>query len=89
MVQSRNMDALYRVLEEHMGENILLGTHGTALSTILNNFEPTYDGDSFLRIIDYMPYIIRLDFASKQCVGKEEMLIIEKEFKGNNRADKK
>lgn len=87
-VQKRNMEALFELLDGHADEKILIGTHGTALSMILNYFDRSYNCDSFLRIIDYMPYIIRLDFNGRECIGKEEMLIIEKEFKGNNRADK-
>ncbi|MBQ4522067.1 MAG: histidine phosphatase family protein [Lachnospiraceae bacterium] len=84
MVQDRNMEAIMELLEYHEGENILVGTHGTALSTILNYFNPTFLCDDFLRIIDFMPYIIRLDFNEKQCIGKEELLIIEKEYKGKH-----
>ena len=87
-VQKRNMEALFELLDGHADEKILIGTHGTALSMILNYFDRSYNCDSFLRIIDYMPYMIRLDFNGRECIGKEEMLIIEKEFKGNNRADK-
>jgi 2,3-bisphosphoglycerate-dependent phosphoglycerate mutase len=68
--------------------SVVLGTHGTALSTILNYFDPTYNYESFYRIIDFMPYIIRLDFEGAVCVGKEEILAVKKEFKGSNRADK-
>ncbi len=82
MVQDRNIEALYEVIENHAGENIIWGTHGTALSTILNFFDNSYNADSFYRIINFMPYIIRLDFEGKTCVGKEEILIVEKEFKG-------
>jgi len=87
MVQSRNMEALFEVLENHCGEKIIFGTHGTALSSILNYYDPLFGCDSFLRIIDFMPYIIRLDFDGTQCIGKEELLIVKKEFKGNHRAD--
>lgn len=83
MLQQRNMEALFDLLREHKDDNIILGTHGTALSTILNHYDPTFNGDSFLRIIDFMPYIIRLDFEGTECVGKEELLIIHKEFKRN------
>ncbi|MBQ3514588.1 MAG: histidine phosphatase family protein [Lachnospiraceae bacterium] len=84
MVQDRNIETIMELLEYHEGENILVGTHGTALSTILNYFNPTFLCDDFLRIIDFMPYIIRLDFNEKQCVGKEELLIVEKEYKGKH-----
>lgn len=88
-VQDRNISALFEILDTHSNDTIILGTHGTALSTILNYFDKSYNCDSFLRMIDYMPYIIRLDFIGRECVDKKEILIVEKEFKGNNRADKK
>lgn len=87
-VQKRNIEALKEVLHNHKDENIVIGTHGTALSTILNYFEPVYGCNDFLRIIDYMPYVIRLDFVDETYIGKEELLIIEKEFLGKKRADK-
>ena len=42
-----------------------------------------------LRIIDWMPYIIELDFEGDKLVGKQEHCHVEKEFKGKQRADKK
>ena len=89
MVQVRNIEAIKKILCDHKDENILIGTHGTALSTILNYYEPTYNCNSFLRIIDFMPYIIRLDFDALNYIAKEELLIAEKEFKSCTRADKK
>jgi Fructose-2,6-bisphosphatase len=82
MVQSRNVEAIQELLHNHQGESIIIGTHGTALSSILNYFDPTFQCDSFFRIIDFMPYIIRLDFEGIECVGKEELLIIKKDFVG-------
>lgn len=80
-VQARNMEALHALLDEHTGENILLGTHGTAFSTIQNYYDQSCHCDSFFKIIDFMPYIVRMDFDGRECVGKEELLIIEKEYK--------
>ena len=49
-----------------------------------------YNGcEYFLRIIDWMPYIIELDFEGDKLVGKQEHCHVEKEFKGKQRADKK
>lgn len=88
MVQERNMQGLKELLWSHNTETILLGTHGTALSTILNYYDPSYGCNSFLRMIDYMPYIIKLTFHGVACIGKEEILIVEKTFTGKKRADK-
>lgn len=82
MVRKRNIEAIFEILNNHKDENIVIGTHGTALSTILNYFEISYCCNDFLRIIDFMPYIIRLDFDGINYIGKEELLIIQKEFKG-------
>ena len=38
MVQKRNMAALLEVLKNNNEKNIVIGTHGTALSTILNYY---------------------------------------------------
>lgn len=88
MVRERNMAALREILRSNRGKNIVIGTHGTALSTILHDYDNNYDCDSFLRIIDWMPYIIELDFEGLELAGKKEHLYIEKEFQGKSRADK-
>ncbi|MDO5291628.1 MAG: histidine phosphatase family protein [bacterium] len=88
MVQKRNMEGLKRLLWSHNSETILFGTHGTAFSTILNYYDPSYDCNRFLKIIDYMPYVVKMMFHGTACIGKEEILIIKKEFTGEIRANK-
>ena len=62
------------------GKNIVIGTHGTALSSILNYYNPKFNCDDFLRIVDWMPYIIELDFEGEKCVGVVEHAYVEKAF---------
>ena len=81
-VMNRNIAALNDILDNHEGENVMVGTHGTALSTILHYYDNSFGADDFMRIIDFMPYIIRLGFEGRECVEKEEILIVKKEFKG-------
>lgn len=88
MVQKRNIEALQEILAENADRNIVIGTHGTALSTILNYYDTSFGCDDFLRIIDWMPYIIELDFEGTTLTGKQEHVHVMKEFKGNVRADK-
>lgn len=82
-VQRRNMEALSEILRHCSGQHIVIGTHGTALSTILNYYDNTFLCDGFLRIIDFMPYIIRLDFDETKLLVKEEVLVVEKEYNGS------
>ena len=80
-VQKRNIEALKEIIEIYRDKNIVIGTHGTALSTILNYYNPAFDCDSFIRIIDYMPYIVKLEFDGTLYAGMTEELIIKKEYK--------
>lgn len=88
-VQARNMAAIRDILQREAGKTVVIGTHGTALSTILNYYDPTVNSDAFFRIIDWMPYVIELDFDGEKCVGKTEHLHVEKEFKYKKHASAK
>ena len=80
--------ALKDILKNNEGMNIVIGTHGTALSSIINYYKPDFGCDDFLRIIDWMPYILEMDFERQQFVSMTEHDHIEKEFQGAKRADK-
>ena len=85
MVQSRNMEALKEILAANEGNTLVIGTHGTALSTILNYYDREFGCEDFLRIIDWMPYIIELDFEGDKLISKTGHLYIEKVFKAEER----
>lgn len=82
MVQERNIAALTDILEACNGKTIVIGTHGTALSTILNYYNPSFGCKDFLRLIDWMPYIIELDFDGNELLSIQEHCYIKKEFQG-------
>ena len=42
-VQKRNIDALNQVLYIYNDKNIGIGSHGTALSTIINDFDSSFE----------------------------------------------
>lgn len=79
-VTERNIAAVNDILDFHRNESILVGTHGTALSTILHYYDNSFGVEGFLRIIDYMPYIVRLSFDGRELIEKKELLIVEKKF---------
>ncbi len=80
-VQDRNIAALTEILEQNREKTLVLGTHGTALSTILNYYDPGWDCDSFLRIIDWMPFVVALDFDGTRYLSRREHVHVEKIFK--------
>ena len=81
MVQKRNMRALTEILRDNIDKEVVVGTHGTALSTIFNFYDKSFGCDDFLRIIDWMPYVIELNFEGDKLVEKVEHCYVVKEFK--------
>lgn len=80
-VQTRCVNALREAILQHPKETIAIATHGTALSTIINHFYPEFGYVDVMKIINYMPYIVRMDFESpSKCVAKEDILIIERRY---------
>ncbi len=77
-VQRRNIAALNDILCRHEGECVVIGTHGTALSTIFNYYDPSFGIDDFFRIVNLMPYIVECDFDAGRLVGKTELAWIDK-----------
>ena len=63
-VQSRNITALNATLKKYAGKNIIVGSHGTSLSTIINYYDPNYSYDDFERIISIMPWIVKFTFEN-------------------------
>jgi 2,3-bisphosphoglycerate-dependent phosphoglycerate mutase len=67
-VQKRNISALGKVLEQYRNKNIVVGSHGTALSTIINYYDQSFGYSDFERIRCVMPWIVEFTFEDKQCV---------------------
>ena len=66
-VQSRNISALNSVLEKYKGKNIAIGSHGTALSTIINYYDKSFGYEDFERIRTVMPWIVEFTFQNNEC----------------------
>ncbi|MGT2756750.1 histidine phosphatase family protein [Streptococcus ovuberis] len=68
-VQTRNIDALNVLLKQHKGQNIVIGSHGTALSTIVNYYQPTFTLKNFTEIKHLFPFVIELTFVQDNCTN--------------------
>ena len=82
LVQQRNIEALIEILKENEGKNIVIGTHGTALSSIINYYNKEFCCKDFLRIINWMPYIVEMVFDGQILISSSELAHIEKEYTG-------
>ena len=76
-VQKRNISALKQVLEQYENKNIVIGSHGTALSTIINYYDPTYGFEDFDKIRQLMPWIMKLTFVGKKLIDMESVNVFE------------
>ncbi len=67
-VQSRNIKALGEVLTAFKGKNVVIGSHGTALSTIINYYNKAFGFSDFERIKNLMPWVVKFAFDDDVCV---------------------
>lgn len=72
-VQERNIKAVRTIIEENLGSSVVIGTHGTALSTIVNYFDPDFGFEDFHRIVDRMPYILCLTLDRTDLISVTEI----------------
>ncbi|WMJ87044.1 histidine phosphatase family protein [Anaerocolumna sp. MB42-C2] len=66
-VQERNIKTLNNVLDLHEGKNIVVGTHGTALSTMIHYYDNTYGYEDFEKMKSLMPWIVKMQFNHDLC----------------------
>lgn len=71
-VQERNLRALQQLLHKHPGETLVVGSHGMALSAIINYYNPAFAYDDFVRIIDVKPWIVEFQFEGNELLLYQE-----------------
>lgn len=75
-VQNRNINALSKVLRLYKEKNIVIGTHGTALSTIINYYQKTYGYNDFEKMRMLMPWIVKMQFMNDECLNVSKIDIL-------------
>ena len=68
-VQARNIAALKEVLHKYEEKNIAIGSHGTALSSIINYYDNSFGYADFEKIRNVMPWIVAFEFDGEKCVS--------------------
>lgn len=81
-VQERNISALKQVLSTYANQNIVIGSHGTALSTIINYFQPEFGFLDFEEIRTLMPWIVHFEFEGEVCRKIESVNLFEGHIAG-------
>ena len=70
-VQHRNVTALFEAIDRHSNQNLVVGSHGTALSTVIHYFDKSFGYDSFVKIKKLMPWIVKFTFEGDNFRGME------------------
>ena len=70
--QKRNIAALKNVLTQYEGKNIVIGTHGIALSTIINYYDNTFGYEDFMAMAFVFPWVVKMSFDDTHCVEIEK-----------------
>lgn len=80
-VQTRNVDALMGVLACYPEKTIVVGSHGTALCTIINYFRKDFGFQAFENIRALMPWIVCIHFKGQECVKIQSYNVFTKQTK--------
>ena len=81
-VQQRNVTALEDVLKRYAGKNIVVGSHGTALSTIINYYDKSFGYAQFEEIRTLMPWVVKFCFEGSECVEIQKYNLFELDLTG-------
>ena len=72
-LQKRNIAALDCVLARYAGKNIAIGTHGAALSTIINYYDNAYGYQDFMAMVHKTPWIVKMTFDKNEFAEMEKI----------------
>jgi 8-oxo-dGTP diphosphatase len=76
-VKERSINALEKILETHGGKNIVIATHGMALSIIINHYDAAYGFENFMAMVDLTPWIVKMEFCETNCAEMEKINLFE------------
>lgn len=72
-VQKRNISTLQEILSQQSGRTIVIGTHGTALSTIINYYHQQFCLEDFQRVKHIFPWCIKMTFDGLTHLSTKEI----------------
>jgi len=72
-VQNRNISALLSVLKKYANTTIIIGSHGTSLSTIINYYDTSFGFADFYKIKSLMPWVVKFTFENAECLKIEQI----------------
>ncbi|MBJ8326321.1 histidine phosphatase family protein [Streptococcus pacificus] len=68
-VKHRMVNAINNVLDKEKGNNVVVGSHGTAISTLIHHYSKSFNYHHFEEIKTLMPFIAEFIFKDKTCLS--------------------
>ncbi|MGT2926447.1 histidine phosphatase family protein [Streptococcus cuniculipharyngis] len=68
-VQIRMLDGLTEALHTYPDKTIVIGSHGTAISSLIHYFYPDFGYRDFFLLKDTMPFILKLECQGRHCLS--------------------
>jgi len=72
-VRERNVAALNGILARSRDKTVVVGTHGTALSTIINYYDRSYCFTDFMAMLPVMPWVVIMYFNGNDFAGMQKL----------------
>ena len=80
VVQDRNIVALDEALQKYKNRSIVIGTHGTALSTIINYYDRSYGFQDFMAMVNILPWVVKMEFDENSFVKMEKIDLLQRKI---------
>ncbi|MGT2772235.1 histidine phosphatase family protein [Streptococcus marimammalium] len=68
-VTRRMLIGLEKLLKKEKGNTIVVGSHGTAISTLIHHYSKNFTYHSFEQIKSLMPFVAEFIFKDKSCLS--------------------
>ncbi|MBS6475079.1 MAG: histidine phosphatase family protein [Clostridiales bacterium] len=66
-VQRRTIAALKPLLDKHKDQTIVIAMHSTAMSRMVNYYNPDFGWEDYLHLLQFTPYVAKLCFDGQRC----------------------
>lgn len=66
-VQERQLLVLNQLLDTEQGKTLLVGSHGTAISCLINYYQKKFGYDEFKAIKNLFPFVLKFVFEERTC----------------------
>lgn len=68
-VQNRNIVALKKLVATYPGKSVIVSSHGTAISTVINYYDSRFGYKEFEHLKSVMPFVVELRISEDKCVS--------------------